>query len=157
MLWKIYFWLLAAVFIIGEGAELKHATLWIFVDIIITIIGLTMLYGYVFKRRLIGVAISKLFFPFLLFWEVIVGFAHALATHSITFIVVTIFGFLISKAVLLPYYIGVYRYAYIDSNLSDTQLNFRREMKGVKKQPSPYDNSRDGNPFNRDNKQESFP
>lgn len=151
MLWKIYFWFLAIFTVVSIALKgiSKQFILFSGVDLIFTIFSLIALFGYAYKNRYLKPLFWKVYWPFIIVWDFIIVGSHTMSLNNKYPSILYLFSFLVAMVPFIPLYIAIYKYAYTDSKLTITQLNFRKQMKGIKKIYSPLDTTREGNPFYR--------
>lgn len=152
MLWKIYFWIVLIISIITTGYQITNKSLDTIssINLAITILQFTAFAGYVFKRRYLGKIFWKVFFPVMLIWDFIIYTDYLSASMKEFTTIIFLLSYTIVMIPYIPMYIAIYKYIFVDSKLTDTQLEFKRQMKNVKKRESIYDTTRKGNPFHND-------
>jgi len=112
LFWKIYF-----VFIVAFSIYFSSgANLWCvseYIDSVMIFISLVGLFGFAFNKQILFKAVWKLFFTTLIVWDF---YYHFIIRHILFREVVELSDVFIFELVILPMYIGLFLYSFMNEN-----------------------------------------
>jgi hypothetical protein len=123
--WKIYFFILSFLLLIAYFDIFRTgATLFDFVDVIISLIALLGLFGYSFQRKIYEKKLWQIWLFVIIIWDVIY---NLLLTHTLgvaqNSIKLSLGGYIFNMLTLLPEYFALYFYGYQSSDLWNDHNN----------------------------------
>ena len=107
MFWKVYFWVIIVLSIIGYAMEGLGGT-WGAVDLIVSSGGLVGLFAYAYKKRLFVAKAWKAYLPLLILWDLAYSLGIKPETSGKEADMNTLAGFIF----VIPIYFALYLYAF---------------------------------------------
>lgn len=116
LLWKIYFWIVAVLlllsFVIAIVVENKSSVL-LAVDISLGLIAIAGMYGYVYQIRILKQKFWRLYFPFMIVWELLYSIVYnTFFNYSGSINLRYIAGMSFAYLLVMPMFLSLYRYSY---------------------------------------------
>jgi len=116
LLWKIYFWIVSVLlllsFVIAIVVENKFSVLFA-VDISLGLIAIAGMYGYVYQTRILKQKFWKLYFPFMIVWELLYSIVYnTCINYSGSINLRYIAGMSFAYLLVMPMFLSLYRYSY---------------------------------------------
>jgi len=116
--WKIYFFILSFLLLIAYFDIFRSgATLFDFVDVIISLIALLGLFGYSFQRKIYNVRLWRTWLFVIVIWDVVY---NLLLTHTVGVaqiqIKLSLVEYMLTMLIILPEYIALFLYGYKSPN-----------------------------------------
>lgn len=114
MFWKIYFWFIAIIYASILVFEINTGKLNVLrtTDFLFSVFGLLALYGYAYKKRFFQPLVWKLYFPFIIVWDIGCTVLTISQTHNQYSVFLNTVSYLLIILFMLPLYIGLFKYAY---------------------------------------------
>jgi hypothetical protein len=127
--WKIYFWALAILLLLGYSRILcTGPTVWEIVDIPISGLAIAGLYGYAYKKQLIHRSFWKGWFFVIILWDIfyniVLSRVLGMTYRERTFEESELLCLAMNWSILVPVYAALYLYGYRSDDLWAQDLDF---------------------------------
>ncbi len=109
MFWKVYFWVITILIIVGYASE-GFSSYWDIIDLPVLICAFVGLFSYAYKKKIFNKIFWKSFLPIYIIWDLTYNLVLSPGySEEPTEIIYILIGFII----IVPLYIALYKYAFL--------------------------------------------